>query len=61
MQQDVGIAEQEKVKKQGRDNHIKQCIQPPTYLLLLYTCIMEKVPVGGCILTVLCDYPYLVS
>ena len=24
MQQDVGIAEQQKVKKQGRDDHIKQ-------------------------------------
>ena len=41
--QDVGIAEQKKVKKQGRHNHIKQSsIRLPTYLFLLYTCIMEK-------------------
>ena len=30
MYQDVGIAEQQKVQKQGRDDHIKQLsIQPP--------------------------------
>jgi len=33
MQQDAGTAEQQKAKKQGRDDHIKQSsIQPPTLL-----------------------------
>ena len=30
MQQDVGIAERQKVQKQGRDDHIKQVYKPPT-------------------------------
>ena len=44
MYQGVGIAEQQKVKKQGRDDHIEQLsIQPPTYLYH-YMRIMEKGP-----------------
>ena len=40
------MAEQQKVKRQGRDDHIKRLsIQPPTYLFH-NTCIMEKNPVG---------------
>jgi len=30
MQQDVGIAERQKVQKQGRDGHLKQVYNPPT-------------------------------
>ena len=37
MLQDVGIADQQKVEKQGRDYSIKQLsIQPFTYLFSLY-------------------------
>jgi len=43
MLQDIGIAEQQKVQKQGRDDHIKQVYKPPTYLFR-YTRIMEKDP-----------------
>jgi len=37
MQQDVGIAERQKVKKQGRDDHIKQLsIQTPYIYFFFY-------------------------
>ena len=43
MLHDVGIAEQQKVERQGTDQSI---IQPPTYLFC-YTRIMQKDPYGG--------------
>ena len=52
-----GIAEQQKVKNQGRDDHIKQVYN----LLDIVHVLWEKVPVGGCILDCLYDHPYLVS
>ena len=61
MQQDVGIAEQQKVREQGRDGHIKQLlvsIQPPTHLFSLYTYYGKRWVVY---LTVLCNHPYLFS
>ena len=43
MQQDVGIAEQQKVQKQGRDDHIKQLsYSPPTGIFLHNTRISKK-------------------
>ena len=42
MLEDVGIAEWQKVKTQGRGDHIKQLsIQPPTGIFM-HTCIMKK-------------------
>ena len=44
MQQNVGIAKQQKVQKQGRDDQIKQLsIQSPTYLFH-YMHITQKDP-----------------
>ena len=43
MLEDVGIAEWQKVKTQGRGDHIKQLsIQPPTGIFM-HTCIMKKI------------------
>ena len=57
MKQDVGIAERQKVKKQGTDDHIS--IQPPIRICFHYVHITEKIPVVRCILTALWDHPTL--
>jgi len=48
MYQDVGIAEQQKVKKQGRDDHIKQSsIQTPHISFFVIHVLWKKISVGG--------------
>ena len=50
MLQDVGIAEQQKVRKQGRDSHIKQSsIQPPTscYIFNIFLLLVINISQGG--------------
>ena len=49
MYQNVGIAEWQKVKKQGSDDHIKHTT-PYRSLFIIIMLIMEKLPVAGCIL-----------
>ena len=48
MLQDVGIAERQKVQKQGRDDHIKQLsIQTPYISIFDILVLWKKIPVGG--------------